>query len=99
MGCPNKKLLQAKFELRENNAIAIVVQDSTAQYPITIDPLNKVPDWTGTAEGILPSVVGQLAIDAAYGFSVAGVGDVNGDGFADGPNDDWLARMGCHARD
>jgi Secretion system C-terminal sorting domain/FG-GAP repeat len=79
----NKKPLQAKFELRENNIIAIVVEDSAAQYPITIDPLNKVPEWTGTAEGILPPVLGQLAVDAAYGYSVAGLGDVNDDGFDD----------------
>jgi len=78
-----KKPLHARFELRKNNVIAIIVEDSLAQYPITIDPLNKVPEWTGSAEGILPPVVGQVAIDAAYGFSVAGVGDVNQDGFDD----------------
>jgi hypothetical protein len=79
----NKQPVKAKFELRENNIIAIMVEDSAAQYPLTIDPLNHTPEWTGSAEGILPPVVGQLAIDAAYGYSVAGVGDVNGDGFDD----------------
>ena len=79
----NKQILKARFELREKNIIAIVVEDSMAQYPITIDPLNKIPDWTGTAEGILPPIIGQLAIDAAYGYAVAGVGDVNDDGFDD----------------
>jgi hypothetical protein len=79
----NKKPVNARFELRKNNVIAIIVEDSAAQYPITIDPLNKVPEWTGTVEGILPTVIGQLAIDAAYGYSVAGVGDVNADGFDD----------------
>ncbi len=63
--------------------IAIIVEDSMAQYPITIDPLNKVPEWTGTMDGILPTIIGQLAIDAAYGYSIAGVGDVNADGFDD----------------
>ncbi len=75
--------LQARFELRQNNIIAIMVEDSGAKYPITVDPLNKVPDWTATAEGILPPIIGQLAIDAAYGYAVAGVGDVNADGFDD----------------
>jgi len=79
----NKKPLNAKFELRKNNVIAIIVEDSMAQYPVTIDPLNKVPEWTGTMDGILPTIVGQLAIDAAYGYTVAGVGDVNADGFDD----------------
>jgi len=45
--------------------------------------LNHTPEWTGTATGILPSLIGQLAVDAAYGFSVAGLGDVNGDGYDD----------------
>jgi len=79
----NKQPVAAKFELRENNVIAIIVEDSAVQYPLTIDPLNHTPEWTGSAEGILPPVVGQLAIDAAYGYTVAGVGDVNGDGFDD----------------
>ncbi|MEP7237884.1 MAG: T9SS type A sorting domain-containing protein [Ferruginibacter sp.] len=79
----DQQILPARFELRENNIIAIIVADSGARYPLTIDPLNKVPEWTGTAEGILPPIVGQLAIDAAYGYSVAGVGDVNADGFDD----------------
>lgn len=79
----NKKALTARFELRKNNVIAIIVEDSAAQYPVTIDPLNKVPEWTGTVEGVLPTIVGQLAIDAAYGYSVSGVGDVNADGFDD----------------
>jgi len=79
----DKKPLNAKFELRKDNVIAIIVEDSLAQYPITIDPLNKVPEWTGTMDGILPTIVGQLAIDAAYGYSVVGVGDVNADGFDD----------------
>ncbi|MEO6541904.1 MAG: T9SS type A sorting domain-containing protein [Ferruginibacter sp.] len=79
----NQQILNAKFEVRDDNIIAIIVEDSMAAYPITIDPLNKVPEWTGTAEGILPPIIGQLAIDAAYGYSVAGVGDVNEDGFDD----------------
>ena len=40
-------------------------------------------EWTGTAQGILPSLTGQLSVDAAYGFTVAGLGDVNGDGYDD----------------
>src|SRR6185436_7989500 len=71
------------MELRNQNTLAIIVDDRTAKYPITIDPLNQTPDWTTSADGILPGLIGQLAIDAAYGFSVAGLGDINGDGFDD----------------
>ena len=77
------KTLTARMELREKNILAIVVDDKNAQYPITIDPLNQTPDWATSADGILPALIGQLAIEAAYGFSVAGLGDINGDGYDD----------------
>ncbi|MGG9970953.1 T9SS type A sorting domain-containing protein [Ferruginibacter sp. SUN002] len=79
----DQKPIAASMELRGNNLVAIVVKDQHAKYPLTIDPLNKTPEWTTSADGILPTLIGQLAIDAAYGFSVAGLGDVNGDGFDD----------------
>ena len=31
----------------------------------------------------MPGLIGQLAVNAAYGFSVAGIGDINGDGYDD----------------
>ncbi|MBS1932835.1 MAG: FG-GAP repeat protein [Bacteroidetes bacterium] len=77
------KILKAHMQLSANNVLDIIAEDKDAVYPITIDPLNHTSEWSGTAQGILPSVIGQLAIDALYGFSVAGVGDVNGDGYAD----------------
>ena len=79
----NHQPLKAFMELRDNNTVAIVVDDKLARYPITIDPLNQTPDWTTSADGILPGLIGQLAVNAAYGFSVAGLGDINGDGFDD----------------
>lgn len=66
-----------------NGKLIISVDDSKAIYPVTIDPINQAPEWITSADGILPTLVGQLAVDAAYGFSVAGLGDVNGDGFDD----------------
>ena len=77
------RVLNARMELRDKNVLAIVVEDKDAQYPITIDPLNQTPDWATSADGILPALIGQLAVEAAYGFSVAGLGDINGDGFDD----------------
>ncbi len=76
-------LLSAHMELNKKNTLEIIVNDSNAVYPVTIDPLNHTAEWTGTAVGILPTIINQTAIDAAYGYSVAGVGDVNGDGYAD----------------
>lgn len=79
----NKQPLAARFELRSEHNIVIVVNDKDAVYPVTVDPLNVTPDWVGNAQGILPLLVGQLAVDAAYGFTVSNLGDVNGDGYPD----------------
>jgi Bacterial Ig domain/FG-GAP repeat len=79
----NNQVIKASMEMRDDNMLAIVVKDQNATYPLTIDPLNKTPEWTTSAEALLPALVGQLAVDAAYGFTLAGVGDVNGDGFDD----------------
>lgn len=79
----NQKVLTAIMEMRDDNTLAIVVNDKLATYPVTIDPINKTPEWTGSADGILPGLVGQMAVDAGYGFSLAGLGDVNGDGYDD----------------
>jgi hypothetical protein len=79
----NHQVIKAKMELRDRNTLAIMVEDRDAIYPITVDPINKTPEWTTSADGILPNLIGQLAVDAAYGFSVAGLGDVNADGYDD----------------
>jgi hypothetical protein len=79
----NHRVIKAAMELRDDNTLVIIVKDASAVYPLTIDPLNKTPEWTTSADGILPALVGQLAVDAAYGFTVAGLGDVNGDGYDD----------------
>ncbi len=79
----NNRMMHATMELRDENSLAILVNDRNAVYPLTVDPINKTPEWSTSADGILPNLVGQLAIDAAYGFSVAGLGDVNNDGYDD----------------
>ncbi len=78
----NGKLLDASMQLK-GDELAINVNDKNAVYPITIDPLNHTPEWTTSADDILTNLVGNLAVDAIYGFTVAGLGDVNGDGFDD----------------
>lgn len=57
----------------EDRAVVIVIDDSEADYPLTIDPLLTSPSWT--AESNLAS--------SLMGFSVSTAGDVNGDGFSD----------------
>lgn len=82
----NQKMLPAKMELdRKSGMLSIVVDDSQAAYPITIDPLNKTPEWQTSADGILPALLNtlNLQVQAMYGWTVSGIGDVNNDGYAD----------------
>ncbi len=79
----NHKTLAATMSLSNANELVINVDDRNATYPVTIDPISQTSEWSGSASGILPTLIGQLAVDAAYGFSVAGVGDINADGYDD----------------
>ncbi|MBP6643809.1 MAG: FG-GAP repeat protein, partial [Flavobacteriales bacterium] len=57
----------------EADAIVLHVDDATAEYPVTIDPLSTTATWTGE---------GNQA-GAWYGHCVNSAGDVNGDGRSD----------------
>lgn len=78
------RLLDARMELH-NNILSIVVDDKNAQYPVTVDPLNKAAEWTTSANGIIPGLLNnlQLQVQTLYGFTVTGLGDVNNDGYDD----------------
>jgi hypothetical protein len=52
--------------------ILLVVDDSSAQYPITVDPV------AGTANPVLSGAFASL-----FGWSVRSAGDLNGDGYSD----------------
>ncbi len=66
-----------------NGLLTIEVDDSEASYPVTIDPLNKTPEWSTSADGLV-SGLSSLQLNAAlYGYAVSGLGDVNGDGYGD----------------
>ena len=64
--------LISKLEVEEEY-ITLVVSISNATYPITIDPIST------TATTLLES----NQAGAAFGYSVASAGDVNGDGYSD----------------
>ncbi len=66
--------LAARLEVADPQRIRLVVDDAGAAYPVVVDPL-----LTETADALLES---NQAF-ASLGFSVAGAGDVNGDGFDD----------------
>src|SRR5438552_8238675 len=82
----NLKVLSANMELdKKTNSLSIVIDDQHAVYPITIDPLNRTPEWTTSADGILPGLLTnlQLQVQTLYGYTVAGLGDLNGDSYDD----------------
>ena len=64
----------ARFEIAAADRVVLVVDDRGARYPLTIDPL-----LTAAADAQFES--NQIA--ALFGVSIAGAGDVNGDGYAD----------------
>ena len=66
--------LAAHMELAKADRIRIVVDDAHATYPITVDPTLTQPAFA-TLTGVQAS--------AGMGYSVAGAGDVNNDGFDD----------------
>ncbi len=67
-----RKPVDASLDLTPG-AIRIVVQDAGHPYPLIVDPTIVTPSWV---------VVGDQ-FSENFGMSVAGTGDVNGDGFAD----------------
>lgn len=74
--------LPASMQL-QNGLVTITVNDENASYPITIDPINKTPEWTTSADGLLTGLATTQINSALYGYTVASVGDVNGDGYGD----------------
>jgi hypothetical protein len=80
------KKLNAQMRIDQKaGLLELVVNDQNAVYPITIDPLNKTPEWTTSADGVLPGLLTnlQLQVQTLYGYTVAGLGDINGDSYDD----------------
>lgn len=69
----------------EGNILSLEVDDSNAQYPITIDPITKTADWKTNTNGLLAGLglTGPQILSSMYGYAVCGVGDVNNDGYGD----------------
>ena len=78
----NHKELQASMHFN-NGLLTIEVDDAQAAYPVTIDPLNKTPEWTTSANGLLSDLTSLQINSSLYGYAVTGLGDVNGDGYGD----------------
>lgn len=68
----------------ESRELDLVVNDENAAYPVTIDPLNKSPEWSSSVNGVISTLLTQTQLQAAlYGYTVASLGDVNADGYGD----------------
>ncbi|HEV8282972.1 MAG TPA: FG-GAP-like repeat-containing protein [Chitinophagaceae bacterium] len=81
----NHAVLKTTMEYNERNKeIDLIVDDANAVYPILVDPLNKSPEWTTSVSGVISTLLSQTQLQTAlYGYAVAGLGDVNGDGYGD----------------
>ena len=69
-----RRPVRARFEVASRDAVEIAIDDAHARYPLVIDPL-----LAADSDALLRSD----QIQAQLGASVAGAGDVNGDGYAD----------------
>jgi hypothetical protein len=80
----NGKLLPASMKIN-GDILTLAVNDTDAEYPVTIDPLNHASEWLTSSDGILPTLLTNLAlqIDALYGYSMTALGDINNDGYDD----------------
>jgi hypothetical protein len=79
----NGAAVPARLEIPAPGRVALVVDDREARYPLVIDPL-----LTATADSQFESNQGGNCLGAPpscpfFGGTVAGAGDVNGDGYAD----------------
>ncbi len=79
----NMQPLQASMVLNDQQVLSIVVKDENATYPITIDPVNRKPDWNTSMDGLTTSLSQLQLKTGLYGYAVTGLGDVNGDGYGD----------------
>ena len=80
------RILPSQMNFDNSSGILELQADAVnAVYPVTIDPLNRTPEWTSSADGILPGLLTnlQLQVQTLYGHTVAGLGDINGDGYDD----------------
>lgn len=81
----NHRMLPAHMEYdKAKSELNLLVDDSHSTYPVLVDPLNQTPEWTTSADGLLTGLISNTELNTAlYGYSVASIGDVNGDGFND----------------
>ena len=66
--------MRARFEVASESRVRIALDDAAARYPLVIDPL-----LAADSDALLRSDQAE----ADFGISVAGAGDVNGDGYGD----------------
>jgi len=49
----------------KGDELLIAVQDGKAAYPITVDPINKTPDWNTTVGGVVSNLLDSTQMKAA----------------------------------
>jgi FG-GAP repeat/Secretion system C-terminal sorting domain len=74
--------LPAHMRLDASRRLLLTVDDSRAEYPLTVDPFAHAASITYTVQNILNSGIADATVHTLFGYSVAG-SDVNKDGFSD----------------
>ena len=75
----NGHALPAHMQLTGGHHLALLIDDSRAAYPITVDPLNHTANWiTSEAAGLL-----GVTSTVLYGYSACGNVDLNHDNIPD----------------
>ncbi|HVU56326.1 MAG TPA: T9SS type A sorting domain-containing protein [Puia sp.] len=72
--------LPARIHLTGPRSFRLYIDDSRAVYPITVDPLNHTPGATYALGSEVTPVINESTTPMLSGYTLAGVGDVNGDG-------------------
>lgn len=74
--------LPAHMRLDANRRLLLTIDDSGADYPLTVDPFAHGASITFTVANILNSGITDASVHTLFGYSVAG-SDVNKDGYSD----------------
>jgi hypothetical protein len=79
------KSLPAHMEYNPSaSELTIVADDAGAVFPVFIDPISQVPEWSTSADGLLSGLINNAdLLTSLYGFTVTSLGDVSGDGIGD----------------
>ncbi|MFT3909343.1 MAG: hypothetical protein QM737_07965 [Ferruginibacter sp.] len=70
----NQQPLAANMQMGKNGQLQIIVDDSKAVYPVTIDPINQTPEWTDQCEWYITNIDWAACCGCCIWFFCCGPG-------------------------